>query len=102
MASPQARRGPKADNHGLAGLPGPSCPAPPGRATALPAIAPTPPRADMPVPAKPLTAWRPFWAKRLGTAPFLPMSRAEMEALGWDSCDVIIVTGCLLYTSRCV
>src|SRR4051794_39240561 len=26
-------------------------------------------------------------------APFLPMSRAEMEALGWDSCDIIIVTG---------
>ena len=44
-------------------------------------------------PAKPLTAYRPFWAKRLGRAPFLPMSRAEMDALGWDSCDVIIVTG---------
>jgi uncharacterized radical SAM protein YgiQ len=43
--------------------------------------------------AKPLTAYRPFWAKRLGRAPFLPMSRAEMDALGWDSCDVIIVTG---------
>jgi uncharacterized radical SAM protein YgiQ len=26
-------------------------------------------------------------------APFLPMSRAEMVALGWDSCDVILVTG---------
>jgi uncharacterized radical SAM protein YgiQ len=26
-------------------------------------------------------------------APFLPMSRLEMEALGWDCCDVIIVTG---------
>ncbi len=26
-------------------------------------------------------------------APFLPMSRAEMEVLGWDSCDVILVTG---------
>ncbi|MBL8312988.1 MAG: YgiQ family radical SAM protein [Rubrivivax sp.] len=45
------------------------------------------------VPAKPLTAYRPFWARRLGRAPFLPMSRAEMDALGWDSCDVIIVTG---------
>ncbi len=43
--------------------------------------------------AKPLTSFRPFWAKRFGTAPFLPMSRAEMEALGWDSCDIIIVTG---------
>ncbi len=36
---------------------------------------------------------RPYWAKRFGVAPFLPMSRAEMEALGWDSCDVILVTG---------
>jgi uncharacterized radical SAM protein YgiQ len=36
---------------------------------------------------------RKFWAARLGTAPFLPMSRAEMDALGWDSCDVILVTG---------
>src|SRR5512145_1313348 len=26
-------------------------------------------------------------------APFLPMSRAEMEALGWDECDIILVTG---------
>jgi uncharacterized radical SAM protein YgiQ len=43
--------------------------------------------------AKPLTSFRPFWAKRFGTAPLLPMSRAEMEALGWDSCDIIIVTG---------
>jgi len=43
--------------------------------------------------AKPLTSYRPFWAKRFGTAKFLPMSRAEMEALGWDSCDIIIVTG---------
>jgi uncharacterized radical SAM protein YgiQ len=40
-----------------------------------------------------LTAYKPYWAKRFGTAPFLPMSRAEMEALGWDSCDVILVTG---------
>jgi uncharacterized radical SAM protein YgiQ len=42
---------------------------------------------------KALTAYRPFWAKRFGPAPFLPMSRQEMEQLGWDSCDVIIVTG---------
>ena len=40
-----------------------------------------------------LTAYRPFWARRFGPAPFLPMSRAEMEQLGWDSCDVIVVTG---------
>ncbi len=25
--------------------------------------------------------------------PFLPMTRAEMEQLGWDACDVILVTG---------
>jgi uncharacterized radical SAM protein YgiQ len=25
--------------------------------------------------------------------PFLPMSRAEMDQLGWDSCDIILVTG---------
>ena len=36
---------------------------------------------------------RPYWAKRFGVAPFLPMSRAEMASLGWDSCDVILVTG---------
>jgi uncharacterized radical SAM protein YgiQ len=26
-------------------------------------------------------------------APFLPMSRAEMAALGWDACDIVLVTG---------
>jgi uncharacterized radical SAM protein YgiQ len=26
-------------------------------------------------------------------APYLPMSRAEMDALGWDQCDVIVVSG---------
>lgn len=26
-------------------------------------------------------------------APFLPMSRAEMDALGWEQCDVVLVTG---------
>ncbi len=42
---------------------------------------------------KPLFSHRPFWAKRFGAAPVLPMSRAEMDELGWDSCDIIIVTG---------
>lgn len=46
-----------------------------------------------PKPSKALTAYRPFWAKRFGTAPFLPMSRKEMDELGWDSCDIIIVSG---------
>jgi uncharacterized radical SAM protein YgiQ len=40
-----------------------------------------------------LFSHRKFWAARLGPAPFLPMSRAEMDTLGWDSCDVILVTG---------
>ena len=40
-----------------------------------------------------LFSYRPYWAKRFGVAPELPMSRAEMESLGWDSCDIIIVTG---------
>jgi uncharacterized radical SAM protein YgiQ len=34
-----------------------------------------------------------YWAECYGTAPFLPMSRKEMDILGWDSCDIIIVTG---------
>jgi uncharacterized radical SAM protein YgiQ len=40
-----------------------------------------------------LFSHRKHWAARLGTAPFLPMTRAEMTALGWDACDVILVTG---------
>ncbi len=43
--------------------------------------------------AKPLTSYRKYWAARFGTAKFLPTSRAEMTALGWDSCDIIVVTG---------
>ena len=48
---------------------------------------PTPP------PARELFGYRKYWAQRFGVAPFLPMSRAEMDELGWESCDVIIVTG---------
>ena len=36
---------------------------------------------------------RKYWAHRFGIAPQLPVSRAEMDQLGWDSCDIIIVTG---------
>ncbi|MBS0581373.1 MAG: YgiQ family radical SAM protein [Proteobacteria bacterium] len=43
--------------------------------------------------ARDISGYRPHWAARFGTAPFLPMSRAEMDLLGWDSCDIIIVTG---------
>ena len=40
-----------------------------------------------------LFSYRKFWAKRFGTAPQLPTRREEMDALGWDSCDIVIVTG---------
>ena len=40
-----------------------------------------------------LFARRPFWAQRFGIAPVLPTTRAEMDSLGWDSCDIILVTG---------
>jgi uncharacterized radical SAM protein YgiQ len=36
---------------------------------------------------------RKYWAHRLTPAPFLPMSREEMDRNGWDECDVILVTG---------
>jgi uncharacterized radical SAM protein YgiQ len=39
-----------------------------------------------------LFSYQRYWAECFGTAPFLPMSRAEMDELGWDSCDIIIVT----------
>ena len=42
---------------------------------------------------KPLFSYKKYWAQRFGTAPFLPMTRAEMDALGWDQCDIILVTG---------
>ena len=41
----------------------------------------------------PLFGYRKFWAHRFGPAPFLPMSREEMDTLGWDSCDIVLVTG---------
>jgi len=44
-------------------------------------------------PARDLFSYRKYWASRFGTAPFLPMSREEMDTLGWDSCDIILVTG---------
>ncbi len=40
-----------------------------------------------------LFSYRRFWAERLGPAPVLPMSRREMDELGWDSCDIVLVTG---------
>ena len=43
--------------------------------------------------AEPLSSYPKYWAECYGVAPFLPTSRAEMDALGWDSCDIIVVTG---------
>src|SRR5260370_40839845 len=40
-----------------------------------------------------LFSHRKHWAHTFGAAPFLPMSRAEMDALGWHACDVVLVTG---------
>jgi uncharacterized radical SAM protein YgiQ len=40
-----------------------------------------------------LFGYRKYWAECLGPAPFLPTTREEMDLLGWDSCDVIVVTG---------
>ncbi len=45
---------------------------------------------QLPIP-KPLSSYRKF--REENAAPFLPVSRAEMAALGWDACDVILVTG---------
>ncbi len=56
-----------------------------------------PPTIRQPIPAmqaaRDLFSYPQHWAHELGTAPQLPMSRAEMDLLGWDACDVIIVTG---------
>jgi uncharacterized radical SAM protein YgiQ len=43
--------------------------------------------------AKDIFSYRKFWAHRFGPAPFLPTSRAEMAGLGWDECDIVLVTG---------
>lgn len=40
-----------------------------------------------------LFSYRKHWAHRLGIAPYLPMTAEEMAALGWDCCDVILVSG---------
>nr|WP_026195305.1 YgiQ family radical SAM protein [Mariprofundus ferrooxydans] len=49
------------------------------------------PVTDMETP-RPITSM-PRYRPELTTAEQLPMSRAEMDALGWDACDIIIVTG---------
>jgi uncharacterized radical SAM protein YgiQ len=42
---------------------------------------------------KPLFSYPKYRTHGHGSAPILPMSRSEMDALGWDSCDIVIVTG---------
>jgi len=42
---------------------------------------------------KELFSYRKYWAHRFGTATNLPVNREEMDILGWDSCDIILVTG---------
>jgi uncharacterized radical SAM protein YgiQ len=44
-------------------------------------------------PERALTDYPRYWAHRFGRSAFLPMSRAEMDALGWDECDIIVVSG---------
>jgi uncharacterized radical SAM protein YgiQ len=41
----------------------------------------------------PLMSRAPDRTRARKPAPFLPMSRAEMDALGWDACDIVLVTG---------
>jgi uncharacterized radical SAM protein YgiQ len=43
--------------------------------------------------AKNIFSYKKYWASRFGVCKELPTSRAEMDAQGWDSCDIILVTG---------
>ena len=56
-----------------------------------PALAATLTAPTMPRAPRALDGYRPYWAKRFGVAKFLPMSRIEMEQLGWDSYDIVLV-----------
>jgi uncharacterized radical SAM protein YgiQ len=49
--------------------------------------------APMTTPPPSLLSYPRYKGRNAEPAPFLPMSRAEMDKLGWDSCDVILVTG---------
>lgn len=40
-----------------------------------------------------LFSYRKYWAHRLTPAPVLPMTRKELDQLGWDACDIILITG---------
>ncbi|PID45151.1 MAG: YgiQ family radical SAM protein [Proteobacteria bacterium] len=43
--------------------------------------------------ARDIFSYRKYWPHKFGHATELPMIREEMDILGWDSCDIIIVTG---------
>jgi len=47
----------------------------------------------MPKAATNLFAYPKYWAECYGRSKFLPMSKTEMDELGWDSCDIIIISG---------
>lgn len=49
----------------------------------------------MQTPPKNLNSYPKFWPHKKGLvpAPLLPMSLEEMNILGWDTCDIIIITG---------
>ncbi len=47
---------------------------------------------QQPATPTPLFSYPKYWAECFGSAEFLPMSRKEMDNLGWDSCDIILVT----------
>ncbi len=52
------------------------------------------PRSIFSIPSAPhLNSYPKYWAECFGRAPFLPLSRQEMDVLGWDTCDIILVTG---------
>ncbi len=40
-----------------------------------------------------LFSYKKYWAHRFGICKELPMNRAQMDALGWEVCDIILVTG---------
>ncbi len=42
---------------------------------------------------KNIFSYEKYWAECYGISDYLPHSVSEMEALGWDSCDVILITG---------
>jgi len=63
------------------------------RRSAFRALAPSPAMPARPDTATSLLHYTPYWAECYGRAPFQPTSRAEMDELGWDSCDIIVVTG---------